>query len=273
MREFLQNTVVQRYRERRDTESVSLGRNVLGLVFEEDDGQFFDLPSLDWVEIKSETAMVVAWLAGQAQDEWLFGIALKKLRELDGPSPHPLAHLYRLHAECMGRRFFGRQIAGHAPFDCKPRAAHQALQGRFRSLPPLPNVVRAINLSFVQSSVDDHPDFDRTPCQGAMTLHQSLVAIRDEGLRDEIRIDDGFVVGSVAIIEAATRYYEKSCSLNDADAARRCYSAACEAYAKLLFRYRAGKINKSPNAKDMVVKADDSFRELLALVDKFVDGT
>lgn len=272
LREFLQSRVVQRYRERRDLESVALGRSILGLVFEDGSGQFHDIAARDWIEVKSETAMVAAWLAVQAKKKNLFQIALKELRELDDSCENPLANLYRLHIECVGAELNSSKFGTPASFDCRPDAAYHALKARFKGMSPLPNVVRAVTLRYARSLANTHPDFDRTPAFEEMTLHQWLISLRDEGLNDEIRNDDGFVVGSVAIIETAEKYLDRALAApRDIDEAQRCYGAACQAYTEAIALFRAGKVNESSNARSQLGKADALILVMRARMKNSVD--
>ena len=269
MRRFLQDKLVQRYRERNEYNAVALGSKLLGLVFEEGFGQFHTLPALDLIEIKSETGMVAAWLAGRADDKELFEIALKELRKLDSSCRHSLARLYRLHAECIGVELFSaEQFVSATARNDGPKKAYDALNASFKGLKPLPNVVRAATVRYAKSLAATLPDFDRSPAYGNKTLHQWLATLRDEGLQEALRRDDGYAVGSVVVIEVASDFVERAMTSGDVEAAHRYYSAACQSYAELFALHRAGRINNSPNVDEMLTVANTELLTLMQLMNK-----
>lgn len=264
MRRFLQSTLVQRYRERNERNAVALAAKVLGLVFEEGFGQYYGLPTQSLTEIKSETGMVVAWLAARADDKGLFATALRNLREIDNSCRHPLARLYRLHVECIGvEHFVGQPFIGRAALGDAPKETFEALRASFKSLKPLPNVVRAVTVRYAKSLAPGITDFDRTPVHGNKSLHKWLSELRDEGLEYPLRHDDGYAVGSVVIIEVAKLFVERAIASGAIEAAERCYTLACRAYAELFSLHRAGRINNSPNVDEMLTVANT---ELLTLM-------
>lgn len=264
MRSFLQDKLVQRSRERNEYNAVALAAKVLGLVFEEGFGQFYELPSRDLMEIKSETAMVVAWLAGTADEKALFELSLRKLRELDVSGKNSLTNLYRLHVECLSIEFYSEEpFVSRTARNDGPREAFDALKASFKGLRPLPNVVRAVTVRYAKSLADTHPDLDRAPVHDNMTLLEWLTSLRDQALEGVLRRDDGFAVGSVAIIEVARDFVNRALASKDTEAAQRHYSSACQCYAELFALHRAGRLNNSPNLDEMLIVANT---ELLLLM-------
>lgn len=258
LRAFLQDTLMQRYRNRQKADAIVLGENILGLVFEENDGQFYSLPPLDLLDIKTETAMVVAWIAAQEEKAELFGRALKALRELDEARKHtqPLTRLYRLHVECIG---VDLRMLDDVNGVYAPDKAFKALKAEFKRLPPLPNVIRAVTSRYVKWFSTKAADIDTTRVHGKMTYYQWLEALRDQGLEGILSRDDGFAVGSVAIIEMSAKFAKRAMASGNLNEARRCYALACIGYAELFALHRAGKIINSPNAEEMLVQAQTAF--------------
>jgi len=257
MRRFLQEVVVQKFRINRGGWAAPLASNVFGLVYDDGYSRFAELPPSKLFDIRSEIALVAAWLAAQIKDEHLFRLALDKIRE-QSRFDHRLTHVYRGHIECIGRETFGRSVENAAPFEFKPEDVHKLLKGSFAGLEPLPNVERAITVRHVKSQMDAADSLDATVPGSNKTFFQWLSELRDEALEKDLRNDDGFFVGSVVLLEALDTFLYAALRKPDILESRRCFDRICAVYAELMVQSRKGtpQLYMSPNAQSLLDQAD-----------------
>lgn len=262
IRQLLQEIAVQRFREKHDDKAVPLARNLFGLVFEDGHGQFCNLPAADRFDIRSETALVTAWLAAQVKDAQLFRLALDQIRA-QLKFDHKLTLIYQGHIECIGVERFGKQVENAAPFCFEPENVYRLLSGPFDGLEPLPNVVRAITLRYVKTQAETADSLDATIPDSNRTYFQWLSDLRDEALEKDLRNDDGFFVGSVVLLETLNHSLTSAVRRNDMLEAMRCYDRCFQVYAELQLESRTGKprLFMSPNAQSLLDQADEILRK------------
>lgn len=258
IRQLLQEIAVQRFREKHDDTAVPLARNLFGLVFEDGHGQFWNLPATDRFDIRSETALVTAWLAAQVKDAQLFRLALDQIRA-QLKFDHNLTLIYQGHMECIGAEKFGRRVENAAPFTFEPEKVYGLLSGPFAGLKPLPNVVRAITVRHVKSQADTADSLDATVPGSNKTYFRWLLELRDEALEKGLCDDDGFFVGSVVLLESLNFSLTSAVRRNDMSEAMRCYDRCFRVYTELMLQSRKGtpRLFMSPNAQSLLDQADD----------------
>ena len=214
---------------------------------------FSDLPALDLGEIVSEAALVVGWIAFQAEDVIDLEVALEQAGRAANETRRASPILNRHQLE-----FLRGELKGHA-VDAK-KAFGAIGKARTGPLEPLPNVLRAIEARYAKSLMTTVGNPYGEHLHGQMSLIEWLTQLRDRAVA--IKAYESVVVGDVALVEVCAHHFGRGEKIGNTELMQRCKQTALAAFGDLCFRMEADSKYCTPVTKKHKIDALEIIKTL-----------